>query len=43
MEYLIIFVAVAAVVYLGYTISRKARSDKGHGASGPRPGNSDEQ
>ena len=42
MEYLIIVVAVAAVVYLGYTISRKSRSDRGHGAGG-RPGNSNEK
>jgi hypothetical protein len=40
MELFAIALAVIAVVYLGYTIARRSRSDKGHGAGG-KPGDRD--
>ena len=34
MEFLAIALAVFGVVYIGYTIAKRARSDKGRGAGG---------
>jgi hypothetical protein len=43
MEKALIVLAVAVLGYLAYTIARSSRSDKGHGSSGPRPGEREDE